>query len=100
MYVYIFYIVVSSEFFSCFIELCSFKYSYQMQIIFKRINLTFTVTTTSDQSGPGSGGNEGVLHTPQDLNLTIRCSLVSYPGHSLFIGRGSYFSADDIINVF
>ena len=34
--------------------------------------------TTPGQSGAGTDGNEGILHIPQ---ITIRCSLVSYPGH-------------------
>ena len=29
------------------------------------MNVTFTGTTTLSQSGPGSNGNEGVLHTSQ-----------------------------------
>ena len=36
------------------------------------INRTLTVTTTPSQSGPGSNGNEGVLHIFQDLSLIIR----------------------------
>ena len=37
------------------------KYTYQ---IFKQIYGTLTDTTTLDQSGSGSNGNERVLHTP------------------------------------
>ena len=38
------------------------KYSYLIPIIFKQIDLTLTVTTTLDQSGPGRNHNEGVVH--------------------------------------
>ena len=31
------------------------------------IEETLTATTTQDQSGPGSNGNKGVLHIPQNL---------------------------------
>ena len=46
------------------------------------IDRTLTETTTLGQSGPGNNGDEGVLHIP-DWSLTIRCSLMSYSGHSL-----------------
>ena len=39
------------------------KYSYSVQIIFKEIYLTLTGTITLGQSGHGSNGNEGVVHT-------------------------------------
>ena len=51
--------------------------------------------TTSDQSGPGSDGNEGVLCIPQRSSITGTSSsdcLVSYWGHSL--RWGSYPSAE------
>ena len=51
--------------------------------------------TTPSQSGPGSNGNEGVLHIPQTSSITGTSPsdcLVSYPGHSLG-GWGSYPSA-------
>ena len=38
------------------------------------------------QSGPGSDGNEEILHIPQSSSITETSSsdcLVSYPGHSL-----------------
>ena len=47
------------------------------------------------QRGPGSNGNEGVLHIPQSLSITgtsLSDCLVSYPGHLL--GRGSYPSEE------
>ena len=40
-------------------------------------------TTTPCQSESGSNGSEEVLLTLQIWSLTIKCSLVSYPGHSL-----------------
>ena len=46
---------------------------------------TLTSAITPSQSGPGSNGNEGVLHVPpkhKDWRLAIRW-LVSYLGHSL-----------------
>ena len=46
-------------------------------------------------SGPGSGGNEGVLRVPQSSNITGTSPsdcLVSYPGYSL--GVGSYPSSE------
>ena len=50
--------------------------------------------TTLGQSGPGSDGNEGVLHIPQSSSTAGTSPsdcLVSYPGHSL---GGSYPSAE------
>ena len=43
------------------------------------------------QSGPGSNGIEGVLHSPQITGTSPSDCLVSYPGHSL---GGSYPSAE------
>ena len=51
--------------------------------------------TTHGQSGPGSDGNEGVLHIPQSSSIAGTSPsdcFVSYPGHSL--GR-SYPSAEE-----
>ena len=42
--------------------------------------------TTPGQSGPGSDGNERILHIPQSSCITGTSPsdcLVSYPGHSL-----------------
>ena len=42
--------------------------------------------TTPDQSGPGSNGNEGVLHIPQSSSTagtSLSDCLMSYPGRSL-----------------
>ena len=50
------------------------------------IDGTLTGTTTPDQSGPGSNTNEGetsYYSKLQDWMLTVRCRLVSYPGHML-----------------
>ena len=44
-------------------------------------------TTTCGQSGPGSYSNERVLHTPQNWNLPIGYSWVSYWRHFFFDGR-------------
>ena len=45
-----------------------FKYSYQIQILFRVmwfIDWALTGTTTLGQSEPGSNSNEGVFHTPK-----------------------------------
>ena len=56
--------------------------------------------TTPGQSGPGSNGNEGVLHIPQRSNITgasLSDGLVSYLEHSL----GGLFSlCKDAVSVF
>ena len=57
------------------------------------IDRTLSVATTQGQSGPGSDGNEGVLHTSQSSRITGTLPsdcLVSYAGHSL---GESYLSA-------
>ena len=59
------------------LQLYGIKYSYWIWIIFKQIYLTprdrtLKGTTTPGQSGPGSNGNEGVLHITH-----IKCSLVT-----------------------
>ena len=51
------------------------------------IDGTQTGTSSSDQSWPGSNGNEGLLHIPQS-SRTNRCSFVSYPGRSLGMRGG------------
>ena len=43
------------------------------------IDRTISGATTLSQSGPGSNGNEGVLHSKTGASLSD--SLVSYPGH-------------------
>ena len=47
----------------------------------RSIDRTLSGATTPSQNGPGSDGNGGSLCIPQ--SSSIRCSLVSYPGHSL-----------------
>ena len=44
------------------------------------IDRTLSGITTSNQSGPGSSGNEGVLRITEDASSDC---LVSYPGDSL-----------------
>ena len=50
------------------------------------IDRTLSGVTSSDQSGPASDGNEGILRIPQSFSITeispLDC-LVSYRGHSL-----------------
>ena len=48
------------------------------------IDRTLSSATTPGQSGPGSNGNEGVLHIPQISKAEAPPSdgLMSYPGHS------------------
>ena len=51
-------------------------------------------STTLGQSGPGSNGNEGVLHIPLSSSITGASGsdcLMSYQGHSL---QRSYTSAE------
>ena len=63
-------------------------------VLFNPLIGTLSGATTPGQSGPGSDGNEGVLHIPQNFNLNRTSPsdcLVSYPGHSL---EGSYPSAE------
>ena len=57
------------------------------------IDRTLSGATTPDQSGPGSDGNEGVLHISQSSKAELSSSdcLVSKSGHSL--GK-SYPSAE------
>ena len=77
-----------------YLFVCFFTRSYQIQIILNRfsrvIDGTLTSTTTPAQGGPGSHGNEGILHTPQNWSVTIR---FRYPDYLFFVGGGSYSSA-------
>ena len=53
------------------------------------------------QSGPGSNGNERVLHIPQSPSITRTSQsdcLVSYPGHSF--GMGGSFSSAEVQSVY
>ena len=56
-----------------------FQYSKWFSSSIRPIHGTLTGTTTSGQSGPENNSNEGVHQIPQ----ISRCSLVSYPRHSL-----------------
>ena len=50
------------------------------------IDRTLLGATTLGLSGPGSNGNEGVLHIPQSSSITrvpTSDCLMSYPGYSL-----------------
>ena len=56
------------------------------------LNLYQSATTPSHY-WPGSDGNEGVLRIPQSSSITGTSPsdcLVSYIGHSFFVGGGSY----------
>ena len=57
------------------------------------INRTLSSATTPGQSGLGSDGNEGVVRISQSSNITGTSPsdcFVSYAGHSLVVGGGSY----------
>ena len=66
----------------------SFKSSNGFKISIWSIDRTLTGTTTLDQNGPESIGNEGVLYIPQSFRTGTSSldDLVSYSGH-LFGGR-------------
>ena len=67
------------------LQVIQFNISKQFSSI-RPIGRTLSGATIPGQSGPGSDGNEGVLHIPQSSSITgtspLDC-LVSYPGHSL-----------------
>ena len=48
-----------------------------------------TATKTSSLGGPGNNGNE-ILHSLLSWSLTIRSSLLSYPGQSLLINTHTH----------
>ena len=63
--------------------------------------MALSVATIPGQNGPGSNGNEEVLHIPQSSSITGTSPsdcLVSYPGHSLW-GR-SYSLCSGVVGVF
>ena len=67
------------------VQTIQFSISMQFSFILP-IDRTLSGVTTSCHGGPGSDGNEGVLHIPQCSSITgISPSdcLVSYPGHLL-----------------
>ena len=60
-----------------------------------RLDRTLPGATTPGQEGPGSNGNEEILHIPQNSGITGTSPsdyLVSYPGNSL--GESYSSSAD------
>ena len=65
-----------------------FSLAYKNSTLFSSIwpiDMALSDTTTPDQSGPGSDGNEEVPCFPQSSNITGTLPsdcLVSYPGHS------------------
>ena len=63
------------------------------------IDRTLSAATTPTKSGPGSNGNEGVLHIPQSFRVGTPLSdgLMSYLG--LSFGE-SYPSVPDAVDVF
>ena len=56
--------------------------------------MTLSGATTLGQSGPGSNGNEGVLHIPQSSSNTGTSTLFSVISRTLVGGRGSYPPAE------
>ena len=63
------------------------------------IDRTLSGATTPGQSGPGSDGNEGVLHIPQSSSITEASPsdcLVSYTGHSF----GVFYSSAEMQSVY
>ena len=52
-------------------------------LFFLPIEKTLSVAATPDKSGPGSNGNEGILHIPKSFRAGASPSngLLSYPGH-------------------
>ena len=50
-------------------ELDSFQHSIWLKIFIWSIDGNQTGSTTLDQSGPGSSGNEGVLYIPQSSRV-------------------------------
>ena len=64
------------------------------------IDRTLSGATTLGQSGPGSDGNEGILHIPQSFSITgvspSDC-LESYPGHLL---EGVLLFCKEAVSVF
>ena len=65
------------------------------------IDRTLSDATTLGQSGPGSNGNEEVLHIPQSSSITRTSPsdcIVSYPGHSL--GGGGLPHCREAVHVF
>ena len=52
----------------------------------RSVHRTLSSATTPRQTGPGSDGNDGVLHIPQRSSITGASQsdcFMSYPGHTL-----------------
>ena len=69
-------------------QLNCFKYSKWLSSSIWPIVGTLTDTPTLGQSEPGSNGNKGILHIPQNSKTEASSSdgLVLYQGHSLVGG--------------
>ena len=63
----------------------------------KQFYLTLSGATTMGQSGPGSDGNEGILHIPQSSSITEASPscLMSHPGHLLGVESYPFFGGCD-----
>ena len=57
------------------------RYGYLFNRSICTTDETQTDINTLGQSGPGNNVSEWFLHIPYIWSLTIKCSLVSYPGH-------------------
>ena len=62
----------------------------------KPINKTLSGTIILDSSGPGSNGNEGILHIPLRswIGASTEDCLLSYPGNSLWVKVLSLYGDD------
>ena len=77
--------------FSLAVLIGTIQFSISMQLVLFNLWIgPLSGTTTLGQSGSGSHGNKGVLHTPKSYSITGTSPpdcLVSYLGHSL-VGKG------------
>ena len=76
------------------ISLHAVKWSNSSICLFDR---TLSGANTPGNSGPSSNGNKGVLHIHQSSSIigaSASDCLMSYAGHSLDAGEGSYLSAE------
>ena len=62
-----------------------FKYSELINSSFWPIEKTVTGTPTTDQSGPESNGNDGVLHIPQSYRSRVSGSEAFYISRTLLV---------------
>ena len=87
---------ISMQFKTVLFQDIQFSISMQFSSIWS-IDRTLSDATTPGKSGPGSDGNEGVLHIPHSSSITESSPsdcLVSYLGHSLVGSGWSYSSAE------